>query len=478
MVVRHRNHKDRFSFKTPVLVAGFMVLLLLLTSCTPAVVIDTEVLQEGNELPKTQLQSLTSPEIEDNRIGIHAHCLWGPGGQGIFPDGVLDINYILELGIKHARLAIKSMDSPNPDLLAGMAKHRPEFSIDLNHDEFITSLAENGVTITYVLSFWDEDYAAQGGEVQYPRFKSEDEIQRYLNFVRFIVNHFKDRIRYYEIWNEPNLTDRIQWIEVEDYINLVKQTVPVIRQEYPEAKIVVGGTSSLIDTRSEEYLFAILESDIMPLVDAVSWHPMYGSSPEYDGHRQYYYKYLSMVQEIQETASAHGFTGEYVADEIHWQTHDQSIGGWPTYGEIQSAKYLTRSIVMHLGVDVAVTTILLEDKPEIYKSIQNLGTIMAGAEPIDLSVGIESAAENIQSYAFSLPNGDELIALWTDGVATEGNPSIEATLTFPEFSAQKVTAIDVLGGINQELITSADEGNLVIENLFVKDYPIILRLIS
>ena len=458
---------------------------------TPPAVVDTGILQEGNELPKTQFQPKPSPELEDNRIGIHAHCFWNPEGQGVFPDGVLDADYILRLGSKRARLAIKSLDSPDdPDLLfCPEGGFEPELSIDPKHDEFITNLAENGVTITYVLSFWDTEYVAQGGEVQSPRFKTEGEIERYLDFVQFIVHHFKDRIQYYEIWNEPTIKDTIQWIEVEDYINLVKRAVPVIRQEYPEARIVVGGTDCLIDIESQEYLFAILQSDIMPLIDVVSWHPMYGTSPEIDWLTQYYYDYPSIVQEIKDVASAHGFTGEYVADEIHWQTQDQPGGGWPTYSETKSTKYLTRGIVMHLGMEVSVTQILLRGKPQLLHTSQNLCTIMAGAEPVNLQMELESEAElqseaeleskvtNIRSYGFSLPNGDRLLALWTDGVAVDADSGIEATLTFPRFSAQKVVGIDVLIGIEQELITSIESGNLVIHNLLVKDYPLILRLI-
>ena len=80
------------------------------------------------------------------------------------------------------------------------------------------------------------------------------------------------------------------------------------------------------------------------------------------------------------------------------------------------------------------------------------------------------------SYSFSLTNGDKLLALWTDGVAVDDDPGINATLTFPGFSAQKVTGIDVLNGFEQELVTSMEDGNLVIPNLLVKDYPTILRL--
>jgi hypothetical protein len=429
----------------------------------------SSLLQEGNTLPVIGLQPKQSRELEDNGVGAHFSNLWHPEPE-VFPNNwSLDGSNIFKLGLKRVRLAINDLDSYKVDW------SKPEFSIDPSHDDFITSLADNGVTVTYVLSFWDKAYRAEGGEIPIPRFKTEDDVQRYLDYVQFIVHHFKDRVEYYEIWNEPNTTDKIQWIEVEDYINLVRRAVPVIRQEYPEAKIVVGGTTSLIDIESQTYLFRILRSDIMPLVDVVSWHPMYGSSPEYDFHRQYYYGYPSLVQEIIDVASVHGFAGEFVADEIHWNTPDLPEPPWPTYSETESAKYLARSIVMHRGMNIAVTQLLLYGKPQVFRANQDISTIMAGAEPTNLPVEIRSDATHIRSYSFSLPNGDKLIALWTDGVAVDDDPGVESTLIVPGFSAQKVMGIDVLNGFEQQVITSAEDGNLVIRDLLVKDYPIMLR---
>ena len=43
---------------------------------------------------------------------------------------------------------------------------------------------------------------------------------------------------------------------------------------------------------------------------------MYGASPQYDYYRQYYYDYPSIVEEIKNVASAHGFKGEYIAEEL------------------------------------------------------------------------------------------------------------------------------------------------------------------
>ena len=101
---------------------------------------------------------------------------------------------------------------------------------------------------------------------------------------------------------------------------------------------------------------------------------------------------------------------------------------------------------------------------------------MAGADAIPIPAEIESEATNIRSYGFSLPNGDRLLALWTDGVAIDDDPGVEAKVTLPGLSGYKVVGIDILNSFQQELVTSTEDGNLVIDNLLVKDYPIILHL--
>ncbi|GAG47462.1 unnamed protein product, partial [marine sediment metagenome] len=72
----------------------------------------------------------------------------------------------------------------------------------------------------------------------------------------------------------------------------------------------------------------------------------------------------------------------------------------------------------------------------------------------------------------------KLFALWTNGTAVDNDPGVNTTLTFPGLSVRKVVGLDVLNGFEQELVTETENGNLVIRNLLVKDYPIILRLID
>lgn len=292
--------------------------------------------------------------------------------------------------------------------------------------------------------------------------------------MRFIVRHFKDRVQYFEMWNEPDIQGYCpKWIEVADYVNLVERTVPVIREEYPEAKIVAGGVSNTRFPNAYDYLFDVLESDIMPLVDVVAWHPMYGTSPAYELYKEYYYEYPSFVQEIKDVAAAHGFDGEYQADELSWNTPENAIPDQPwTYSPTVAAKYFGRGILLHLGMDVGVGLGGANDL------VRNLCTLMAGAGPAALPVQIQTTATNTVSYTFSLPNDDYLVALWTDGIALEYDPGITTTVIISGFADHTVMGIDVLYGFQQQMITDTVDGNLAIRDLLVKDYPIVLRVSS
>ena len=306
------------------------------------------ILQAGNSSPKFPLQSKLASELADNRIGWIASNLW----QNVKEDKIANESWVesefSNFGAKRIRLSINEGDTGQVDW------SKPELEIISSHDDLITNVTERGITITYRLQFWDKAFHESGGEVPSPRFKTEDQILRYLDFVRFIVRHFKDRIQYYEIWNEPShLPADIMTVEVDDYLNLVRRAILVIREEYPEAKIVVGSISGMNDPTIREYLFTILRSDIMPSVNVITWHPMFSTSPEYES--QYYYEYPAIVQQIKETASANGFRGEYIAEELVYRSPDCT---WcnPSdylYSNIVAAKYYARGVMLHLGMDVS-----------------------------------------------------------------------------------------------------------------------------
>lgn len=423
-------------------------------------------LQQGNNLARTQLQPKQSEELVDNRMGMGASFQ----KRGVTGDWVEREKN--DSGTKWVMaLTIDWLEWPEVPTNDGYS----EYYIDPSIDQAVTELHDLGFEIIYSLAFWDEEIEPQEC---YARFRKEEEIQRYLDYIQWLVHNFKDRIQTYEMINEPRFEEcrpefDQQNIELPDYIALVKRVITTIHQEYPEAKIVVGPTVLFYEN---DYLMGILESDLMPLVDGVSWHPFYGQSPEYEA--EYYYDYPSIVQEIKDVASAHGFSGEYIVEEIGWSGHPDCP---VTYSESVAAKYLARGIIMHLGMDIVTgfggSASWAEQRAE-GRVARNLSTIMAGAKTVNLPVQIQTTLTNTVSYTFALPNNDYLVALWSDGVAVEYDPGITATLTFSGLIDYQVTGIDALYGYQQQIMTDTVDGNLVIRDLLAKDYPIILRLNS
>jgi hypothetical protein len=434
-------------------------------SPTPSAPLSSRSLQLGNHLPQTPLVTRQSSELDENRIGAVAearhvdHRVW-------------------DAGLKWFHLV------PDPD---GRWQYvdweKDEYSVDPQEDQIVDTLIAHKIRIMLVLDVWHVDH-----RVVYD--KTEEDIAIYLNWVRFMVRHFQGRIEYYEILNEPDMSfETPSGMPVDAYVNLVQRTVPVIREEDPDAKIVVG---SVPDTRFNEcrdWLFGVLSSPIMPLVDGVSWHGMFGPAPSDDprgvrdgGVRQsanYWENYPAFIEEIKSVAISHGFDGEFFDEDMLWRTPSEPEQSEPWgFTDVSGAKYFARAIVLHLGHDVAAGLALVPDdtRPASYSVIRALATVMAGAQPVDLPVVIESEASNIKYYGFTLSNGDRLFAVWTDGAAVDYDPGVSATLTFPGSSAQSVTGIDVLEGFEQELIAETENGDLVIRNLVVKDYPIIVRL--
>jgi len=430
-------------------------------------------LQEGNTQTIIQLQHKPSNELEDNRLG----GLWA-GFRFIKPGDFQEMinRDIVPIGLKHVKTTHNEAEYFTNEL-GGLSLDwsKPELSIPLEVDTFVNDLVSHNITIMYQLIFWDKANHPEGWEVQ-PRFKTEEEISRYLEYVRFIVTHFKGRVPYYELWNEPNIKAPLQYIEPADYINLAKRTIPVIKQIDPQTKIVVGCTSGSADPDSREYLFKILDSDLMPMADVVSWHPLFGDVPDSGLFPEYYASYPSLLAEIMDTSNRNGFQGEFNVGEISYQGPIEGSPDHPSFSDIVAAKYTARGIILHLGNDVSAGVGTWGAMPFHSNTIRNIANIFAGASADAYDVEIQTDDQNVKAFTFSKTDGSKIVAIWADGVAVEINSGMLATLTIPGISAGEVKGIDVLYGFEQQLITSSENDNLVIRDLLIKDYPIILRI--
>ena len=429
---------------------------------TPAVGSRLPELQTNNSNPVARFIPKTSSELADNRVSAYVPGPW------VTKYGLMDAYVMGRLGVKRAHISMNDPDSYQ------VIWSEPETLIHSNFDEFVTGLKAQGIEPTYNLIFWDKE--AHGGSAPdpTPRFKTEEEVARYLDFVRLIVQSFGDRVDYYEIFDEPSFANSYQWVEVEDYIQLAKRAISVIRKEDPGAKSVVGSFHGWDDDYYKQYLYHILQSDLMPLVDVISWHPYISVLTQPECGQDFYNRYPQILEEIKALATANGFKGEFRADELIWLPAELQPDSPCFCNDRACAKYYMRGIVFHLAQNVSVGFVLSE--PASMRAIQNLNTLMAGAQSTTLEVQVDSAAAHLKIFSFARPEEEKLIAIWSDGPVMDEDPTWPATVTLTGLSSAQASAIDLLNGYEQALTSRVGGDNLIIENFLLRDYPLFIRL--
>lgn len=111
-----------------------------------------------------------------------------------------------------------------------------------------------------------------------------DEVNKYVQYVSWVVNHFKGKVYAYEIWNEwihrDNLNDKEEsYQSASNYYSLVKAVSTVIRQHDPSVKIIAGGYNPT-DPKAREWGDMIVDKGILNYIDGISIHPYDYSSPD------------------------------------------------------------------------------------------------------------------------------------------------------------------------------------------------------
>ena len=359
------------------------------------------------------------------------------------------LDQLLNLGTKRVSTSLPEGEEP-------IDWDWPEDEFPEEYDWFIDGLNDNGVVAEYVIHFWDKAGHAMGNTLSTPRFQTAEQVEDFIAYLRLIVGHYKGRIQYYTIWSEPDACggSGIKCIEPDDYIDLIRQAVPVIHEEDPLAKVSIA---PVVLYYAHDYLFTLLRSDIMPMVDMIQWHGIYDVLPNSSYYGDYYYEYYTILEEIKQVASAHGFSGEFWGSEITWASEEFPNGQPPDHTrrkvktDKEAAKYYSRSILMHLGMDVGFnhSGFANPGSPWSYPAIRNLYAVMAGAKPTSFAMNVENEPPKTSNFAFTLPGDNLLIAFWIDDVAAFQDPGVITKLTFPGLSAQDVEGINVLYGFRQ-----------------------------
>ena len=135
---------------------------------------------------------------------------------------------------------------------------------DFGKYDYITKLlCENNIKILAILDYC-ADWAGKFWN------GPPENLDNFVNFAKKVVKRYKNKIKYWEIWNEPDSS--IYWQpqdEMKTYLRLLKKTYKAIKEIDPSAKVLLGGLTS----GGYYALKRIYEMDGKNYFDIVNIHP-------------------------------------------------------------------------------------------------------------------------------------------------------------------------------------------------------------
>lgn len=210
--------------------------------------------------------SKNSSEISSSPFGIQA---------GTLEDSL--VARTAEIGVKWTRLRAS---------WPSIEKEKGIYNWEETDKAFETAL-KNGITpfvtigggnplYSKLTTYDDPKLAEIYGYKPEPPIKDPAAMEAFLKFTKAVLERYKDKIDYWEIWNEPN--HRNYWGATPDgkeYGQLLVQTARLMKEIDPACKIIGGSMAGINPDFANDFLSVGSDS----LIDIISYHN-YGAVPE------------------------------------------------------------------------------------------------------------------------------------------------------------------------------------------------------
>lgn len=351
--------------------------LTLLTSATLG------VQAQGAEADDPQLPLIG--KIRPRAAREIASSTWSIGGETLDRDFAVYENYKKYLG----PLGAKGLR-----LQAGWAKcEKQRGTYDWSWlDPVVDDALSQGVQPWLELSYGNSIYPNGGGTGLGGGLpKSPEALAAWDNWVRAIVGRYKNRVREWEIWNEPDLGPSTP----QEYADFFIRTAEIIRAEHPQGRIYALALAHKVPY-AEAFLERVREQDKLALVDAITFHT-YPNNPDDTRNVDQLRAIIAKTgRPIEVRQGETGATSKY--------QENFALKKLPMT-EIIQAKWNLRRMLAHHGKDVPFNLFTLMDLHYRWngKIDMNYKGLLASKE--DQTVAYEKPAYFAAQHVFSIFDG-------------------------------------------------------------------------
>ena len=352
-------------------------------------------------------------------------------------------------------------------------------------DEVVDGLLKIGIQPWFNLGYGNPLYTPEADKtgVGWAPIFDEEAMKGWLAYTKALAEHFKDRVKYWEIWNESNIT--AFWkpgkADPESYTKLVARTAPVLRKHVPNSVLIGGGFAGV----PIKYFESCLEAGIADHVDKISYHP-YRVTPEsgYETHvqklrgslKKYNATHIKLWQGENGCPSQKGSSG--------------ALGG-QDWDETSQAKWVCRRVLSDLRLEIEfISYFLIVDlvgyrgrtnykgllhgktyaPKKAYYTLQNLCTLFDAQTKRFVMPFKMDGIEKCKRWAAGFKrNGKPMVAYWSIESPLKDMPMQEVKITLGEKELAQMPNPALLDPISGTIykISSMDKLPLV-------NYPLIL----
>jgi polysaccharide biosynthesis protein PslG len=456
--------------------------------CLPAAQLPFRLHGAGNGLP-AHLVPRRSSQIQDG-FGINSDLPREPS----IPWNRWWWTRMFDAGVNFIRIG-QYENSSDYTSWDWVERRRGEYSVVPELDDYVNSLVENGMHIEIQLLYGNPLYTSPAGRLPetitpvpgsfhnpdrslYSVFwppRTPDQIAAFTKYAAWMANHFRGRVQFYEIWNEPNIDYWNPAPNPEEYGRLFKAAARTVHSTDPNAKVVFGGLAGAAEEFTRRALAAC---DCAASIDVFAYHnyPNYGHNlnPEAThkgddggdtnesskGLRDLVRNYPGIRKDI-----------AFWVDEFN-----DGIPSWTDSDESVQAKYIPRGLLIDRAAGLRTFVWLIvgatdgnesddfgllhglmyrpddfTPRPAFY-ALQNTNTLFSDTQP-DPSVHIEtegtlSRSSNLRTYAFRSTSQNVIVAYWAGVLSKPGSryPSQRVTLQIRNSGIREPVLVDITSG--------------------------------
>ena len=386
-------------------------------------------------------------------------------------------------------------NSSDPTSWDWVEQKRGVFQVAPEADDYVDSLADNGVQIQVQLMYGNPMYTSPSGikpdsitpangsfhnpdRSLYSVFwapTTPEQIEAFTRYVRWMVNHFKGRIRYYALWNEQDIDYWNPKGNPEEYGRLLKAFIPAVHETDPDAKVIYGGQADPVRDFTRR---AFATCQCASGIDVYAYHtyPGYGRNlnPETMDTNAYGKESPAKLREL-----VRHYPG-IKPDIPFWDDEFNSIGAWDGSDDTVQAKYVPRGMIYNWAAGVRTFVWLLaagtdgneyddfglihglRNLPDdftarpVFAAVQNTNAVFSDTKP-DPSIKIQTPdVPELQkkseypffAYGFRSPSGKAVVAYWIGAHSKPRNvfPRIQGDLRISNSGIEHPVLIDIASG--------------------------------